>query len=56
MLLAILLILLVIALVGGLGYNHGAYRDPGLRIVGVIILVILVLFLAGAFGNINAHS
>ena len=48
MLLILLIVLIVLALFGGLGYGGGAYRTPGLSLAGLLLIVLLVLFLAGA--------
>lgn len=48
MLMLILVVLIVLALVGGLGYGDGAYRAPGLGIGGILLAVLLVLLFTGA--------
>lgn len=49
MLLTILVILLVLALVGGFGYDSGRYRTHGLGLGGTLLVILLVLWLLGAF-------
>ena len=56
MLLIILIVLLVLVLFGGLGYNGGTYRNQGLGLVGVILVIILILWLVGAFGGTNTAN
>lgn len=47
MLLLALVITLLIFAGGGLGYNSGAFRGPGLSLAGVVLVVILLLLITG---------
>lgn len=44
----LLIVLIVLALFGGLGYGEGAYRGPGIGLAGILLIVLLVLLLTGA--------
>lgn len=44
----LLIVLIVLALFGGLGYGDGAYRGPGIGLAGILLIVLLVLLLTGA--------
>lgn len=48
MLLILLIILIVLALFGGLGYGDGAYRTPGISLAGLLLILLLFLVLTGA--------
>lgn len=48
MLLILLIILIVLALFGGLGYGDGAYRTPGISLAGLLLVLLLFLVLTGA--------
>ena len=50
MLLILIIVLIVVALAGGFGYGGGAYRGPGIGIVGVLLIILLVLALTGSLG------
>ena len=43
-----LIILIVLALFGGLGYGDGAYRTPGISLAGLLLILLLFLVLTGA--------
>ena len=45
---ALLIVLIVLAVGGGVGYNGGAYRSGGLGLGGLLLIILLILFLTGA--------
>lgn len=47
MLLIILIVLACLFLFGGLGYQGGAYRGPGISLGAVIIVILVILLLTG---------
>jgi hypothetical protein len=47
-LLILLIVLIVLVLAGGFGYNGGAYRNGGIGLGGVLLIILVILLLTGA--------
>ncbi len=50
MLMLIVLILVILFLFGGSAYSKGPYRGGGIGL-GTILLIVLILWVVGAFGS-----
>lgn len=48
MLLILLVVLLTLFVAGGLGYDNGAYRGPGLGLGAIVLIILVVLLLTGS--------
>ena len=41
----LLIILIILAVTGGLGYGGGVYRGPGIGLGGILLIILLILLL-----------
>ena len=48
MLLILLIILIVLALFGGFGYSDGAYRNSGVGVAALLLILLLFMAFTGA--------